>query len=303
MSHAHARSSLGPALEQIAHWNEIGRHDLALDRARAALQEHPENADLMVALGRALEGLGRADEAAEAARSALGMESDHVGALLLLGRLAQKAGRNREAEQHFLDALKQNPSDPALLLAYAQLMYTVDQHARAESLTRAALARDPECAPAHSLLSLILTAKEKTPVHAREHGVQGVGLSPESDLSHTALGLHFYRSGRPFAARRHLREALRLDPSDPEAETLFHEADLASRWIYLPMYYWTLMLERLPGRQFAIWGVFMVGFLLARQFSLEEKLWPVLLGYVLWCVYTWVATPLAKLWIRLRPPR
>jgi tetratricopeptide (TPR) repeat protein len=303
MSHVHARSTLGPALEQIAHWNETGRHDLARERARASLQEHPESADLMVALGGALEGLGRAREAGDAARAALGIESDHVGALLLLGRLAQKAGRNREAEEHFLAALRSDPEDPGLLLAYAQLLYAVERFDKAEALARAALTRDPEYAAAHSLLSLILTAREKAPSHARLHGAQGVGLSPESDLSHTALGIQYYRSGRPFAAKRHLREALRLDPEDHDAETMFHEVDLATRWIYVPFYYWSLALDRLPGRQFAVWGVAMIVILLARQFGLEEKLLPVILAYVAWIAYTWLATPLVKLWVRLRPPR
>ena len=107
----------------------------------------------------------------------------------------------------------------------------------------------------------------------------------------------------PFAAKRHLREALRLDPSDSEAEAAFLEADRATRWIYLPMYYWTLLVIRLPGRQFAVWGAVMAFAFLAPRFGLGDVRLAVLGVYLVFAIYTWLALPLVKVWTRLRPPR
>jgi tetratricopeptide (TPR) repeat protein len=307
MSETHANFEpaaveIGAVLEQLGHWNSIGRHDLALERARTALQSHPADPDLLVATGFALEGLKRPEEAADAARSALGNDPTHLGALALLARLAQAAGRHREAEQHYLTALAQDPEQPWLLLSYAQLMFKVGQSEKSEALTRAALTRDPDYAAAHSFLALVLTDREQKSAQAQGHGAHGLRLEPDSDFSHFAMGVHLYDSGRPFQAKRHLREALRLDPT-PDVENAFLEVDRATRWVYLPMYYWGLLIRRLPGRQFAVWGAFLVFIVLAPALGLAAIVPGVAIGYIALCVYTWLAGPLVKLWVRWRPPR
>lgn len=111
-------------------------------------------------------------------------------------------------------------------------------------------------------------------------------------------------AGRPFQARRLLRDALRLDPTSKELESAWLEADRCCRWLYLPAYYFGLLSERLPGKQFLVWAIF-VGFLMtARQLQWPSQTWaPVALVYLAFCIYTWIADPLVKLWTKLVPPR
>lgn len=286
----------------IVHFLEIGRPDLALERIREALQAQPEDPELLVALGRACLGLDRQDEAQAALRAALAADPAHIEALALLAYTTQVAGHHREAESLLLAALALEPTNPGLLTAYARLLLKVGQLAKAEALAREALAQAPENANAHALLTTILSERAQSTDQATRHGRTAVGISPLDQLPHLALGLHLLRTGRPFGAKRHLREALRLDPR-ADVEQAFLAADLATRWCYLPMYYWGLAVSRLPGRQFFVWGLFMALVYGGRSIGLGKYIGPVAVAYLALVVYTWIATPLARAWVRWRPAR
>ena len=132
----------------------------------------------------------------------------------------------------------------------------------------------------------------------------GLRNAPEADFSHAMAGLTALRGGKPFQARKYLREALRLDPADQEVEELWLHADKCCRIPYLPYYYWSLLMDRLPGKQFAVWGVFVALMMMRRAFDIDSAAFNMIaLGYVSFVIYTWVAEPLAALWIKIFPPR
>jgi hypothetical protein len=152
-------------------------------------------------------------------------------------------------------------------------------------------------------MALVLQEKHRRS-QAKAHGEFGVRLEPDADHSHALLGYTYLRTGHPFRAREHLREALRIDPSDADVEEAYLAADRATRWTYLPMYYWSLVIDRLPGKQFAVWiAVLILAQLLPRMGVPKVAVAVFLLAYFLFCVYTWIATPLTNAWIKMRPPR
>jgi tetratricopeptide (TPR) repeat protein len=164
------------------------------------------------------------------------------------------------------------------------------------------LALDPEDEHASALLAMILAERRKKQP-ALHHGRRSLALAPDDDGGHLALGVTLLQHGHPFQARRHFREALRIDPG-PATEEAFLEADRCCRGVYLPMYWWTLALERLPGKNIGAWVLVIGGTAAARALGAPAGVVTgVVLVYVALCIYTWVATPIVKAWVRLVPPR
>jgi tetratricopeptide (TPR) repeat protein len=290
-------------LEKIQHFLDIGRYDLAERELREALALFPEEPLLHVQLGWALEGLGRSDEAETEGRLALQLDPEYDDAIILLAKLSLNAGRHREAEELCLSALKLDPLSPRNYLIYAILMHKTGHLDKAEKLLRKCLELNPEHNTAHSLLSVVLAEKRKAG-SAVAHGTFGVALDPDSDYSHAMLGHTYLATGHPFKARTHLREALRIDPGDSDVAEAFYEADRATRWIYLPMYFWSLLMNRVPGLQFGVWIGMIILFQLLRRAGVSSQIvFALAMTYLVFCIYTWVATPLANLWIKMRPAR
>lgn len=299
-----ARGAPAPHLlvQRAAELNSAGRHDLAEDYARRALAGAPDEVDALVQLALARHGLGRTREGEALLSQAVASAPESSAALGVRALLRTELGRYSEAEEDVLEALRLEPESGFLFRVYAQLVYKAGQLAKAEKLLRRALELDPEDESAEALLALVLS-EGKQKARALQHGKRSLARAPEEDFGHVALGIAQLRAGRPFAARRALREALRLDP-DPETEALFLEADRCCRIVFLPMYYWSLVLERLPGKNIGAWALFMLFVFGGRAAGLP----PLVLGtgtllYVVLCVYSWIASFLVKLWVKWFPPR
>ena len=84
------------------------------------------------------------------------------------------------------------------------------------------------------------------------HGRHALAHAPDEALSHVAMAVAEFQRLHPLRARAHLREALRLDP-DSDTEEAFMHVDMLTRWPGLPFYWWSILADRLPGKQFTIW--------------------------------------------------
>ena len=277
---------------------EADRPTEAERACREGLTSAPDDVDLLVALSRSLCMQERWDEARDEAENGLRISPNNPRCLSLVGYALTNTGQNQEAEKMYLDALRVDPQDPNVLYLYAHLLFRTGHLDKADAVLRRSLAGDPEDARAHSLLSMILA--EKKDRAAKHHGDQGLALEPDDDMSHYAKGIALFSSGHPFQARDHLREALRLDPSD--GEEMFLEADRACRWTYLPMYHWFQLTDRLPGQQFFVWGMVLVFVFAVGPFA-PRVVGAVVLFYIAFCLYTWIASPLTSIWIRFFPPK
>ena len=126
----------------------------------------------------------------------------------------------------------------------------------------------------------------------------------ESAADHYALGSACIKGGHPFAARLHFREARRIESEHAEYETAFVFADQCCRLVYLPQYYLCHVLNRIPGRGYAVLAVFVLGILVARWMDVPRMV--ELVGGAAFFVlyfYTWVADKLVEWWVRRFPPR
>lgn len=289
-------------VQRAAELNTAGRHDLAEDYARRALTQSPGDVGAHVQLALARHGRGETREGEALLGEALALDPQSPLALGMRALLRAELGRYSEAEADVLEALRLAPEDAFLFRIYGQLLFKAGQSEKAERLLRRSLELDPENESAEALLALVLS-EGKQKARALHHGRRSLARAPEDDFGHVALGIALLRAGRPFAARRALREALRLDP-DADTEQLFLEADRCARIVFLPMYYWSLVLDHLPGKNIGAWALFMLFLFGGPAVGLPPLV--VNLGaflYIGLCVYSWIAGFLVRQWVRWFPAK
>ena len=145
-----------------------GEYDQALAALRPAVEAHPtseaalELGLLQLTLGRKAEGrdtLTRIVDAAPAFRT--------VGEVVRLARAARALGQFRSANSLFREADGLTPNDPAVNTAWGDLFLEKHNRADAERSYQAALAADPQWAPAHAGLARTLT-EDNPPAAAAE---------------------------------------------------------------------------------------------------------------------------------------
>ncbi|MCW5776544.1 MAG: sulfotransferase [Phycisphaeraceae bacterium] len=120
--------------------SEAHRLNLAGDYASAKhvchqlLRQHPNDPDVLHALGVALDGLGEFDEAISTLKRAIRHRSAHPGAYHELSYALGKLGRFREAERAIDSAIALDPDASALLCAKANLFIVQGRAAEAARL-------------------------------------------------------------------------------------------------------------------------------------------------------------------------
>ena len=307
MEEDHPAGEGGPTpaayIQKAQELNAIEREDMALKTLMEGLAAFPDSGALLGQVAYTELLLERYADAERSARETLALDPTEGLALWVLARCLMHKGQNQQAEQVLLEGLRQEPDDPNLLTAYGGLLHRAGQLDKAERVLRRALQVYPDMERAHSMLALVMSEQREVKT-ALDSGSAGIGLAPDDEYSHFAQGIALYQSGHPFKARKHLREALRLDPGDEEIEEIYLEVDKACRWIFLPMYYWSHWIERLPGQQFFVWGVVLVAIYALQAAQVAPWIVTTLaLSYLAFCIYSWFANFLVTRWVRFFPPR
>ena len=296
---------------RVQELNGKGRHDLALQYAQKGRAQFPDDPDLGFNMAIALYGLDRHDEAEAVAREAVGNDADGTsGALVFLGVLLMDKGRHRESEQCFLDALRNDPEHAFAWQQYGKLMARVGRFDKARELVARARAIDPENADTLSLLAEIerdeesgLRPQAKADRRAESASRAALGKAPDDPTQLVEHALSCLTRGRPFTARRLLREALAAQPSEG-LEQAWLEADKVCRWTFQPVYWLNIVSRLLPGGATTLWMAFAGYGVLIRSLKVQSALAfvPVAIFAPL-VLYSWIAEPVTKLWIRFVPPR
>ena len=79
----------------------------------------------------------------------------------------------------------------------------------------------------------------------------------------------------------------------------YGQCEFATQWTYLPMYYLSLVLDRIPGKQYALWGIFVIGTTSMRSGGASDTTTiVVVLSWLGVCIYTWLAGPVTRLWMK-----
>lgn len=220
------------SLQAARHLNDAERPELAERELRRWLSRHPDDAEAHALLGCVLAKQrlpGAEEEALEAVRLAPEWAYPHVNLAWVCLRLR----RTRRAERAARAALEIDPEHlSALALLASALLNQPFRRVGREALrvAEAGLALDPGSADCARLRAQALHRLGRR-AEAREAAAFALRLAPGESATHAATGWIELTSGNARAARRHIREALRLDPvNNPEAERALRILDDGDRF-------------------------------------------------------------------------
>lgn len=177
-------------------------------------------AHIQYKLGLALEHKGQLYAAEEAFEEAVRLEPEYVPALLALARVYQRTGRPDTALDLYDRLLDIAPDDPRVWNNRGLCLQELGDLTEAESCLRKAVELDPMRALYRNNLAVVL-AKLGYEEEAWEQFRQAVGPA----LAHYNLAVLAWQEGDRDRAKKHLQQALALDPNLKKAEELQREID------------------------------------------------------------------------------
>ena len=275
----------------------------AVDEARRALAADPEDAgtQALLALGLAHQKEGPA--AVEAGRRAVALDPELAFAHYALGWALYEHDEIAEAEGAARDALRLDPdADNYSLLGQVLLRRRRWQDALTAAEDGLRLDADHGgCSHVRSLALSSLGRREEADHVARA----ALARDPEDPAGHARHGWLLLRDRRYDEALDSFRTALRLDPGSDAARAGIVEALKARHGVYRLLLRYTLWLGTLSAG--ARWGIIIGLFVMARvgrALLRENPTWwpvlaPLLVGYFLFVLTTWLAEPVSNLLLRL----
>ena len=289
------------SIQKVAHFMDSDR--LAELELKRTLQMDPDFAMAHALLGMVLFQQDRTDEAEESAQTAMALDPEDDTILGLYGTILCGMGKNSEAEAMFLSALRIDPMNASTYRSYSSLMHKTGHLNKAKRLIERGLQLSPDSASLHNAHAAVLGEENKR-AESRESSQKGIALEPGGAYSHFVRGHTLLADLKPFQARAAFRQALAIEPSDEDYIESFHEVDLCCRFVYLPYFFFSRLLDRIPGNFITLWVAFIVTHRVLLAMEVREALVTTFaFSYLALAIYTWIATPLAKFWVKLRPAR
>jgi tetratricopeptide (TPR) repeat protein len=228
-----------------------GKYREAFDSAEDALQQQPNDFDLLNAAGSSANACGltepaerywkmaalirpdstatffnlgvlfsvcnRQEEAEASYRHALALDNTYIGAHINLGALLQQSGRYAEAENSFRHIIAINPDDCRAWFNLAHVLSALGRRDEAEASYRMILSKDPNHADACNNLGAMLHQSHKF-AEAESFFLQALAVKKDFADAHRNLGL-LYQDLKQFEnAEICFRNARSVDPNNREAE-------------------------------------------------------------------------------------
>jgi tetratricopeptide (TPR) repeat protein len=191
----------------------LRKFDQAVQAARHALRQHPDDAEAQRFLAWALWGQNELSRAELAARAALRLAPDGPDAHSILALVLASRGKYQEARQHHERAVALAPNVPAFHVRYGALLLNTDRWAAALRQANVALKLDPRDVDALLVRAMALRAQGHLP-EAEAAVREALARAPNHALAHHALGLIHLNRDEGDEAFACFREALRLNPND-----------------------------------------------------------------------------------------
>ena len=213
--HARARINLGEAL-----MNE-GRTEEAAAALSEALRIDPRDGFAYLNLGKAYVALEQVGRAVPLLQRAVEFVED-PRFREALGHALFLQGDHAASAPQFEKALEQDPTNPFLHCRLAHALAQLERREEALAHFREALRLEPELQEAHLRLATLLLELGQ-PGEALQHSLRALEIAPNTAGELTALGRTFRANGRLDDAALAYREAVRLDPGEPEPYAAYAE--------------------------------------------------------------------------------
>jgi tetratricopeptide (TPR) repeat protein len=276
-----------------AHWLSMGRPERSLEVLSGAGDAVVEDPDAYVIKAAALLEMGRDVDATAAARDGLGLDPEHVGLLELLATARWRLDDHAGAEQAFLEALRRRTEDPVLLARYALLVAQEGQVEKAGRLLGEAARIDPDEATV-DYVSAVVAYLQGDDSEAARRGQELLRADPEHADAHAFLGRLDFEHGRTARAGEHLRRAASLEPDSATHRYAAREARFVNHPALRPL---RAVVRFGPGK---VWIAAIVVVFGLRAAGLETVATIAALVYLAFALYSWVAPPIVRRWVRRR---
>jgi tetratricopeptide (TPR) repeat protein len=280
------------ALGLAARLLETGRPQQALDVLDGVGVGAPD-AELFLLRARALLLLDDDRRAREAAQRGLSYDAASVPLWTVLAEACRALADLPSAERAVLSGLQIEPSDTYLLCLYASVLAEGGQDAKANRVLARAEQLDPGSSEVLSARAYVAFARGDDAGAAR-HARRALANEPESVRAHWLLGAASMARGEAGTAARSSRRAAASMVGNSSLAEMARDARLDAHWTMLP---YRLITRWGPA---AVWVV-AVAILLVSGWLLPSAIaGGLLVGWLAFCVYTWIARPLLVLWARWR---
>lgn len=275
------------------HYLEQHEPERALALLDGVARPDLEDENFWFLYGQAFYDLARYREAADMAQAGLVRAPDSTMLLYLACNCQAALGDLAAAERAILAALKLMPEDAGLLCRYAILVAQAGQLEKASRL----LAEAERSAPTHPHLTqarMIISYLSGDNAHTIETGKRMLREDPDNMFGHYMLASSLIGQGRVKEADKHLRQVAGDNADDPHIAEALHELRVAQHWLLWPM----RLLARFEYANIIVWFAAIATFSLLRLLDMNRAATIFSLCYIIFAIYTWVAPPLLRRWLR-----
>ncbi|MBN2473804.1 MAG: tetratricopeptide repeat protein [Pirellulales bacterium] len=246
------------------------------------------------------------EEATREAQEAVGQGPDVPFAHATLARVWFLRRHLDKAETSAAEAIALDPLQPDHVVLQGQIRFARQQWQAAKEAADRALALDPEHVDALNLRAEALR-KLGQATSAEDQLIAALAVDPDDAGTHASLGWVYLEQGDRAKAMQHFREALRLDAELESARAGAVETLKAFNPVYRGFLKYIFWMQRLgtQGQWAVILGAWF-GYMIVRRVAeanptAAKWLWPLIAGYLVFVLVTWLAQPLANLALRLHP--
>ena len=183
------------------------RYSSAIDVAKAARAEHPDDLRLTRLEAQALRHSGRADQGVAVMEEALKKHADKPAAYIGLAQIYADADRGAQAVRVLQDAQEKFPSDNAIVFELGAAYDKQKNFQGAEAAFKQLLSRDGEHAPALNYLGYMLAERGERLDESVNLLQKALQIDPENGSYLDSLGWAYFKAEKLDLAENNLRRA------------------------------------------------------------------------------------------------
>jgi tetratricopeptide (TPR) repeat protein len=183
------------------------KYNAALEVARAALTQHPDDLRLVRLQAQALRHTGKADQGIALLEEALKKHADEPLAYVSLAQVYSDADRHAQAVKVLRDAQVKFPTDDSIAFELGAVFDKAKKFGDAESAFRSLLERDPRNANALNYLGYMLAERGERLDESVGYLKKALEIEPDNGSFLDSLGWAYYKSDKLDLAEANLKRA------------------------------------------------------------------------------------------------
>jgi tetratricopeptide (TPR) repeat protein len=183
------------------------KYSAAVDAAKVALAQHPNDLRLTRLQAQALRHTGKADQGISLLESAVKAHADDPSAYISLAQAYVDADKGAQAVKVLQDAQVRFPSDDGIAFELGSVFDKQKKFTEAESAFKQVLARDPENAIALNYLGYMLAERGERLDESVTYLKKALEIEPENPSYLDSLGWAYFKADKLDLAESNLRRA------------------------------------------------------------------------------------------------